>query len=440
MPCRAEPTFLDEHVIHTPPQAPQQIPEWRSALVGQTLGGYRIIEKIGEGGMGSVFRAVDVGLERPAAIKVLPPSLAKEENFRARFLREARALARVKHPNLVQVYSVAADKGFHFFAMEFIEGESLAALIKRQGPLPLARILSVSGQILSALDAVHSAGITHRDVKSANIMLDKSGRAVLMDLGLAKDEASKGLTTAGIILGTPEYMSPEQAEGRPATPLSDIYSFGIVLYEMAAGTLPFRGKSAIAILRQQCEEEPPPLGKLRPDLPEAFVQAVAAALRKAPEERPQGAKALARMLAEAGPSGELETLVSGESLSRYPTLVERATGTTLELPRRRGNGALIAMAVLGAVIAIAAGLGWGWYMSRLRTAHSAPPERPKESGRPAAVFVAGEELFPGKKVFLVPGGVTDQYITVRLEDGTIKTIPIASRPELRYLEERPSGQ
>ena len=247
-----------------------------SGLTGTRLGGYTIREKIGEGGMGAVYLAHDAALDRKVAIKTLPAELARSETYRKRFLREARALARVKHPNLVQIYTVAAQHGYYFFAMEYVEGESRADGIGRAGPMTLEEILALSGQVLGALDAVHASGILHRDVKSANIMVERTGRVVLMDLGLAKDESVPGMTTAGMILGTPAYMSPEQAEAQEATARSDIYSFGVVLYEMAAGSVPFTGRSAVAVLRKHVEEAPPAVRAARPDLPPEFAAAVAA--------------------------------------------------------------------------------------------------------------------------------------------------------------------
>ncbi len=328
-----------------------------SGLTGTRLGGYRVREKIGEGGMGAVYLAHDAALDRRVALKTLPAELAQSETCRRRFLREARSLARVKHPSLVQIYTVAHDRGHYFFAMEYVDGENLSERVARAGPMSLDEMLAVSGQALGALAAVHDSGVVHRDVKSANIMVERTGRVVLMDLGLAKDEATAGLTTAGMILGTPAYMSPEQARGEEATLRSDIYSFGVVLYEMATGRLPFTGKSAIAVLNKHVTEEPLPVPASRPDLPPAFSAAVAAAMAKDAKERAADARALAALLLRAGRTPELETvagagpsgavLSSGSALAlgnspdpTAPTLVEGREG-------REGAGAG------GGVIAVA---------------------------------------------------------------------------------------
>lgn len=377
----------------------------RTDLAGRALGNYEILQKIGEGGMGTVYLARDRALDRKVALKILPGPLARDGAWRARFLREARALARLKHPNQVQIYTVDSAGGVHFFAMELIEGESLAERIARAGPLGLEEILSLSGQVLSALSAVHSAGITHRDIKSANIMIEPSGRAVLMDFGLAKEEQSGGVTTAGVILGTPEYMSPEQAESQPATARSDIYSFGIVLYEMVTGSVPFSGKSALAVLRQQVEREAPPLSEKRPDLPPAFAGAVAKALSKSPGGRYGSAVELARALLEVGRTPELAALALGVQTS--PGLTERrvflsGAPTLADTPapgtgRGKGFSAVLAAAVLATALAGALyALRGRWRPETEREANeeAAPVEpSPPQEGRWGEASVPGEAPF-----------------------------------------------
>ena len=472
--------------------APPPRPGRPSGIIGHTLGGNTVIAKIGEGGMGAVFRAHDEGLDRDVAIKVLPPSLARDEIYRTRFLREARALARVKHPNLVQIYNVAAEKGLHFFSMEYIEGESLSVHIARAEKMPLGEILRIAGQVLSAVASVHACGVTHRDIKSANIMIEASGRAVLMDLGLAKDEAARGVTTDGMILGTPEYMSPEQAEGVPATPRSDIYSFGIVLYEMAAGDVPFRGKSAIAVLRKQVEEEPPPLSEQRPDLPPGFLEAVSAAMRKKPEERPANAAELAAMLLEAGSTPELATLaasapsggaviashavtMSARKRATAPTLVDSPsgspsgsppdappagvpTGATVDGAAGTSGSAQAALTGAGrpgappgaarplskwvgvaAVVVIVLGIAVGRMRRRKGKPVERPPvevvEPPAPKRRRAKVYVRGEELWPGRTVVVI--GLLDdgRGLKILRDDGATEELLFSTNPELRYLDE-----
>jgi serine/threonine-protein kinase len=418
-----------------------------------------VLSKLGEGGMGAVFKAHDAGLDRMVAIKILPPSLAREDTYRERFLREARALARVKHQNLVQVYSVAVEKGLHFFSMEYIEGESLQQRIRRAGPMLLEQMLAVSGQVLAALRAIHREGITHRDIKSSNIMIDRKGRAVLMDLGLAKDKDSTGVTTAGVIIGTPEFMAPEQAMGEPAGPLSDIYSFGIVLYEMSRGLVPFRGKSAVAVLRHQCETEPESIAAVRPDLPREFVEAVQAAMKKSPADRPQGAADLAELLLKCGETPELKALASSPESSRNPlsgapTVADKSLHTAPTIAGARPSSPqptqvtspqaspaaaraplwrrpwfFIGLAVF---LVIFAGMIQAGRVSRRRAREGASVQKPEPRQRHVTVYVGGENYFPGRKVVLIEGGITETHVTIRLDDGTTRAIPLASKPEFRY--------
>jgi serine/threonine-protein kinase len=424
------------------------------------LKGYRVLAKIGEGGMGAVFRALDEGLDREVAIKVLPPSLAREESFRTRFLREARALARVKHPNLVQIYNVAVDKGLHFFAMEYVRGKTLATRIARGPALTRQEFLAVAGQVLAAIGAVHAAGVTHRDVKTANIMVEDGGRAVLMDLGLAKDQVSAGVTTEGMILGTPEYMPPEQAHGEPATARSDIYSFGVVLFEMAAGRVPFTGKSAIAVLRKQCDEEPPDLAELRPDLGPEICDAVRAAMTKDPAERPGDAHELAKLLIRAGRTPELHALASGvvggvvsgamtqlaPGHANAPTLLE---GETTPIPpggpgRAKAKSPLVKI-VVAAAVAVLLGIVIGTRGERQKQKAGKGGRKDPAAGgggdvKPAAgpkrrkvrVYVAGDDMeWTGYLVGVGPKG-----LEIELEDGTRRPpIPFSSHPEVRYIED-----
>jgi serine/threonine protein kinase len=411
--------------------------------------------------MGAVFRALDEGLDREVAIKVLPPSLAREESFRTRFLREARALARVRHPNLVQIYNVAADKGLHFFAMEYVSGSTLGARVVRDGPMSREAILATGGQVLSAIGAVHAAGITHRDVKTANIMLEDGGRAVLMDLGLAKDEVSPGVTVEGMILGTPEYMPPEQVHGEPATARSDLYSFGIVLFEMATGNVPFTGKSAIAILKKQCDEEPPDLAKLRPDLGPELCAAIGAAMAKAPEDRPADASALAALMLKAGRTPDLEALASGVvggvvsgamtqpglSHSNAPTLLEGSSAAppvTPEAPTAKTAKSPLKKIIVAAVVAILLGIILGRRAAkRRRGAGGEGREKPPVAGvedtssKPVAarqkvrVYVAGNDMELQGYLIVGPKG-----IEIELEDGTRSPpIPFSKHPEIRYVDD-----
>jgi len=231
-------------------------------LIGRLLGQYKIISKIGQGGMGAVFKAQDSALRRDVAVKVLWTGPLEDPRVAERFVREARCLARLSHPHLLHVYNVGSEGELKYFAMELLEGDTLSAALRR-GPMKVPETVAMIGQMLSALDYVHRQGVTHRDIKSGNIMLCGS-RAVLMDFGLAKEEHMSGLTSEGVVLGTPEYMTPEQADGRACGAPTDIYSLGIVFFEALTGQVPFTGRSALSIIRQHLDEPPPPLAKRLP--------------------------------------------------------------------------------------------------------------------------------------------------------------------------------
>jgi serine/threonine protein kinase len=233
--------------------------------------------------MGMVFKAEDTALKRNIALKVLWANPLDDPRIAERFLREARCLARLSHPNLLHVYNVGADGELRYFAMELLQGRTLAEAL-RQAPLKVPEALNMAGQLLSALDYVHRQGITHRDIKSGNIMLCNS-RVVLMDFGLAKEEHAAGLTSEGVVLGTPEYMTPEQADGRTCGPPTDIYSLGIVVFEALTGHVPFTGRSALSIIKQHLDEKPPTLAARVPGIDPRLDQVVARCLAKDPKDR-----------------------------------------------------------------------------------------------------------------------------------------------------------
>jgi eukaryotic-like serine/threonine-protein kinase len=250
-------------------------------MVGSTISHYRIIEKLGQGGMGVVYKAEDVKLRRPVALKTLPENC---DELRARLLLEAEAAASLNHPNICTIYEV--DDEHLFIAMEFVDGETLAHRIKA-GPLPLDEALRVVVQTGRALDAAHRKGVTHRDVKSANIMLTRSGETKLMDFGLALSSDLTRISAPGMLLGTPAYMSPEQASGNTVDARTDIWALGVVLYEAIAGQLPFRGSGQASMIHAILSQTPEPLTSCRSGLPMELDRIVGKALAKDPAERYQ---------------------------------------------------------------------------------------------------------------------------------------------------------
>ena len=271
---------------------------------GDLVGHYRIVEPLGKGGMGEVFVAEDTRLNRRVALKVLPPLLASDPASRQRFEREAQAVAALNHPNIVTLYSVEEADGLHFFTMELVEGQSLAQLIPEQG-LPIDQVLTTALALADALTAAHDRGIVHRDLKPANVMLTPDGRLKVLDFGLAKEigatdlgdeTVAAGRTHVGVVMGTPAYMSPEQLAGRPLDHRTDIFSFGIILYEMCSGRRPFQGATSMELASAILRDTPPPLE--RADVPSDFSRLVRRCLEKDPPRRVQTARDVANELRE----------------------------------------------------------------------------------------------------------------------------------------------
>jgi eukaryotic-like serine/threonine-protein kinase len=279
---------------------------------GTKLGPYEIESPLGAGGMGEVYRARDTRLDRTVAIKILPPHLAENPEARQRFEREARTISSLNHPNICTLYDVGHQDGLHFLVMEYLEGETLAERL-RKGPLPLAQVLKYGIEICDGLQMAHRSGIVHRDLKPANIMLTKSG-AKLMDFGLAKTAAVKvdssssltvtmstpagsdPLTAQGTVVGTFQYMAPEQVEGKDADARSDIFSLGAVVYEMTTGRRAFGGKTAASAMAAVLERQPVSVSSLQPAIPMALEHLVQGCLEKDPEERWQSAADVGREL------------------------------------------------------------------------------------------------------------------------------------------------
>jgi serine/threonine-protein kinase len=285
-------------------------------LLGKTLADkYRIEERISEGGMGTVYRATHVLMEKTVAVKVLHPSLASDEKIVARFTREAKAASRISHPHALNVTDFGeAQDGVVFLVMEYLDGRTLKRVVREEGPMPLLRVVEIARQIAGALDAAHAEGVVHRDLKSDNIMLTETGGgdwAKVLDFGIAKiiepDGHDPDLTAANMIIGTPQYMSPEQcSQANEIDARSDIYSFGVILFEMFVGHVPFTGESATAIMLKHLQEPPPSVLEERKDLPPAVGQVVARALSKRPEDRQQSAGELA---------GALELAAEGKAVA-----------------------------------------------------------------------------------------------------------------------------
>jgi serine/threonine protein kinase len=262
------------------------------------IASYTLLEPIGHGGMAVVYRARQDSLERTVAVKILSENLAASPEFMERFRREARTAANLRHPNVITVFDFGQDeRGVPYLVLEYIEGPTLADLM--DGGLDDKRIPDLLDQIAAGLDYAHARGVIHRDIKPGNVLMTDDGRAVLADFGLAWLLEGAHLTLTGGVIGTPEYMAPEQAGGEPIDHRADVYSLGVVLYEMLVGERPFVAETPIAVLLQHLQDVPPSVLEARPDLPLAVGGVVAKALAKAPGERYLSAGALARAFREA---------------------------------------------------------------------------------------------------------------------------------------------
>jgi eukaryotic-like serine/threonine-protein kinase len=293
-------------------------------------GRYRIVRKLGSGGMANVYLAEDEDLGRRVAIKILNERYANDDLFIERFRREAKSAAALSHPNIVSVYDRGEAEGTYYIAMEVIEGRSLKELIMTRGPLPIEQALAYTHEILEALRFAHRHGIIHRDIKPHNILIGE--RLKVTDFGIARAGASQ-MTEAGSIMGTAQYLSPEQARGAPVTASSDLYSVGIVLYEMLTGKVPFTGDSAIEIAMKHLNEPPKPPSKIRPEIPEELDQVVLRALAKNPEDRYQTAEEFSEDLhrVEAGLPLAPETSEAATALLTGATVALTSDGGSTEV-------------------------------------------------------------------------------------------------------------
>jgi len=327
------------------------------------LGRYELRAPIGRGGMSAVYLGYDPMLDREVAIKILPANLAKEEMYRKRFLEEARALGRLDHQNLIRIYAVGQEGKTSYYAMELVRGVSLRQAIHARRRLRMEEALAVFRQYMAGLAAIHKAGIVHRDIKPGNIMLGESGRVVLMDFGLARRADRQAITAAGSVLGTPEYMSPEQARGDRAEARSDLYSAGVVLYEMLAGGPPFRGRDTLAILRQHVEVPAPPVSSLVPEMPRALEKTLGRLLAKKEDERPADADAAVRELKPLLPDARrAEEIVRGMVAEVSASRKEKTPASTkVGEGRKRSDGRpkAVPRAGAGAATAVSPWVPWG---------------------------------------------------------------------------------
>jgi len=375
------------------PSGPSPASPPADPLIGQILGEFEVVELLGRGGMGAVYRGRQAALNRFVAIKVLPQRLADSASGVERFHREARSAAAIRHPNIIEVYTIGQDKGYEFIAMEFVEGESLASLLKREGCLAPERAAELMKQVASALAEAHAAGILHRDIKPANILLDTKGRAKVADFGLAKHVGTDpSVTLEGDMLGTPLYFPPEAARGEHYDARSDLYSLGATFYHLVAGRPPFKGSGALELAMKHANQPVPLLKEAAPAAPAALCSIIDRLLRKNPAERFQSAAellgALDTLRLEPGRPAHSEGLGAG-SATRVLSMSAR---TQTRVGARRGSAErhparLHAWAKIAGIATILAGVGVA-LVTRAGCGGTGPPvPAPHAAARPAEAAV-----------------------------------------------------
>jgi eukaryotic-like serine/threonine-protein kinase len=328
-------------------------------VLGTLLGGrYRLDAQIGRGGMSTVYRAFDTVLERPVAIKLMHREIASDSDQLERFRREARSVARLSHPHIVSVIDAgeepAEDGGSTpYIVLEYVEGETLKSLIRRDGPLDISQAIAYAIEIARALGAAHERMIVHRDVKPQNVLIGEEGGAKITDFGIARTLTEEGLTVAGRVLGTTDYVSPEQALGQPVTGQSDLYSLGVVLYEMLTGEVPFTGETPVAVAMRHVREQMPDVQALRPEVSAATASVIDRAVAKDLDWRYADADA---MVAELEEVLAIEAARAGQATGEVTSVLRTLPGKTRRrLPWRMRHPArwAVSLALVGAIVAIA---------------------------------------------------------------------------------------
>ncbi len=339
-------------------------------LTGRHLGKYELLEKVGQGGMAYVYKAHQPTIDRHVAVKVLHSHLADDAEFLTRFKREAQGLGRLRHPHIVSVIDFDVDDGWYYMVMDYIEGETLEAYLDRRGRLPLAEALRLMAQLTAALAYAHDNGRIHRDIKPSNVMFadDAHRHAVITDFGLTRLLENATLTLSGTIAGTPAYMSPEAAQGQKTDARSDIYSLGVMLYEMVTGQRPFLGETPLSIIMKLVIEPLPPALSINPELPPAVDALLQKAMAKQPQDRYQtAAEMLAAVHEVAGGQLPVVPVMNGED---EPDRTQLLRSETAVLPPKQlpaaakrpslawllGGGLLLAALLVGLVLLLGDGL------------------------------------------------------------------------------------
>src|SRR6516225_6657472 len=328
-----------------------------STLLGTTLNSrYRLEARIGAGGMSTVYRALDETLQRRVAIKLMNREVTSDSDQLERFRREARAVAQLSHPHIVGVIDAGEDEGRPYIVFEFVDGETLKERIRRQGRLPVAEAVAYAIEIARALGAAHARHIVHRDVKPQNVLIDEEGSAKVTDFGIARTLTEEGLTMAGRVLGTTDYVSPEQALGQPVTGQSDLYSLGVVLYEMLTGEVPFKGENQVAVAMKHVREILPDVQSKRPEVSSTLAAVVDTATAKRAEDRYAND---VELIADLEDVLAIETARAGSATGEVTSVLRTLPSSTQRrVPFRLRHRIAAVLALLAVVAAIVAAAVW----------------------------------------------------------------------------------
>ncbi|MHC4599911.1 MAG: protein kinase domain-containing protein [Planctomycetota bacterium] len=399
-------------------------------LLGKRIDDFRVDAKLGEGAMGAVYKATQVSLERHVALKVLPPKLVRQHpDFVKRFVREAKVAAQINHPNIVQVHAVGNFRGIQFIAMEFIKGSSVADIIIKHGPLPERKALTIVAQAANGLAAGEVRNMIHRDVKPENLLVTVNGLVKVADFGLAKNTQTESMVTkAGTIMGTPSFMSPEQARSGDLDSRSDIYSLGASLFQMVTGTVPFRGDTPLSTLFMHIEERLPDPKSFREDLSDFTAELIKKMMAKDPKDRYQSFIELGELLLEIPKEVKDD---GGKDISELAGLVGPASGLTqlsptqisMGAPARKGTGKWI-LAGIGltvAVVAAALGLWLGGVLDPLLSKETTPEEG--GGGTPAALKWSLLEPMDGAFI-----SAMQVAVAVRIDTGKVDSVRVNDQP------------
>ncbi|HEX5761704.1 MAG TPA: protein kinase [Solirubrobacterales bacterium] len=335
-----------------------------SSMIGTLLSGrYRLEAKLGSGGMSTVYLARDDTLDRPVAVKVMHREMSEQEDQLQRFRQEARAVAKLSHPNVVSVIDAGEDGGHPYIVFEYVKGETLKQRIKREGALDVQDAIAYAIEVARGLGVAHARNMVHRDIKPQNVLIDEEGRAKLTDFGISRQLEQDGVTATGRVLGTTDYVAPEQAMGKPVDPRSDVYSLGVVLYEMLVGQVPFSADSQVGVAMKHVNEELPDVQRRRPEVSAAVALVVERATAKDPAERYQ---TVAEMVDDLETALEVEAARAGSTTGEATSVLEAVPPPKRKLSRRsRWSWAaivallLVAGGTLAAVQLISSGIGGG---------------------------------------------------------------------------------